>query len=250
MRQYWILLLLCTATWAAAWAQTEYEEDNSTADTVVRRRGQMQVRAGEKFDFYFNRGFLASPSGVDSVPYAFTSGTVNLGMSFNLVLNRKITLKLQPGVAWFRMNFDQTQGKRFPSDSANTYSMERMRSTYVELPVTVAYTWLRNENDRLIAYVEAGASVGYLIETMYKFRQPTGQPGQEFTGKIEGIPNYAQWRYGLHARIVYKFLGFTVFYRLSDVFQKNATYGRDVSLPGTRAYPQIGRFEIGLYAVL
>ncbi len=228
---------------------SDYELDRRPAADSAK--AAWFVRPGERFDIVFNTGYLLGGASADSAPTNGLSGTTFLGFSFNWVVNRRFALKAQPGVAFYKLNFDQTPAKRFPTPPDSGVTSEKLRAFYIEVPLGVAIAIKRDEQDRLRTWAELGATVGYRFDSSLKLAG-TDANGDAFKLRTDGIRGFARWRVGLYGKVAYKLFGFWAFYRLTDVFEPGAGYDpvQGVRRAGPARFVEPPRFEFGVTLVL
>ncbi|MCS7074969.1 MAG: PorT family protein [Bacteroidia bacterium] len=229
--------------------QTEEEtsEPQLNRDPHLLTKDSLEVIITDRFDFIFNRGFLFISGMPDSVPInPATSGTTFIGLSFNLLFNKKFAIHFQPGLSFFKINYLQKSGKTFPSIGDSLYEYERQRMYYVEVPIGFRWNFLRDSiKGRIQTFVEVGASLGYLLGSSYKLK--LNYQGKATIMKIPDIPNVNIIRAGLYAKLNYRFFGFWVFYRLTELFRYSATYR--TANGGEGNYPKIAPLELGVAVV-
>ena len=225
----------------------ETSEIQKKTDPNLLTKDSLEIILTDRFDLVFNRGFLFNSGMPDSVPInPATSGTTFIGLSFNLLFNKKFAIHFQPGVAFFKINYLQKNNKTFPSSGDTLYAYERQRMYYVEMPVGFRWNFLRDTTKgRIQSFVEVGASFGYLIGSSYKVR--LDYQGQTAILKIPDIPNVNTIRAGIFTKLNYRYFGFWAFYRLTDVFVKSATYTTPNG--GQGKYPTISPIELGISVV-
>lgn len=243
-----LLLLTLSTPLSAQDSDDDYVSPSARPDTA---RTGWTVRPGEKFDLVFHTGYLLGTGSLpDSVPANALSGSIFVGLSFNWVLNSRIALKVQPGVAFYKLNFSQSSAKTFPTRDS-TYTTEKLRAFYIEVPVGVAFALSRDEGARLRAWAEVGASVGYRFETSLKVAG-TDANGASYKLRTDDIAGFARWRVGLYGKLMYKFIGLHGYYRLTDVFEPGAGYdpAQGVRRSGSARFPEPPRFELGISIAL
>lgn len=195
-------------------------ETHTIAEDTIQTAG---VRPAEKFNFVFNRGFIALQSAVDSVPIkGSASGTMFLGLSFNKLLSPKFAIQFQPGFSALKFEFSSKPGKRFPTPGDSVYRYERIRFFYVEVPIGLRYNIVRDSKYRVASFVEFGASVGYHLATSTKRSRVNGE--QEIREKLSGPGDASKFRTCLYLKVHYRFLGIWINYRLSKVFNPSKKY--------------------------
>ncbi|MDX2247593.1 MAG: porin family protein [Bacteroidia bacterium] len=183
-----------------------------------------------RFDLVFNRGLMLVSSTQDSVPISGSnSGTffIGGGIKFPLAKN-KMGIRVTPGVAFSRIQYNQTTIKTFPTipDSLSfTLTSEKHSLTYVELPLGFYLNISRDEDNDPKFFVEAGGYVGYLLSASYKTKyvNSDGQRVKTQVSDLEKIEaEFERIRYGLYGRLGYKWASLYYSFRLSALFDEFA----------------------------
>ena len=218
------------------------------ADTVRRSpltKAQIRLRsikATERFDLQLNWGFLIAQQMPDSVPVrTSSSGSRVVGLSFNYLVTDRWMIKVQPGCSFFKITFEQSRQKTFPSpaDSANK---EKLRTEFLDLALGVAYVLQADTaKGKFISVLEAGISGARLLGSSYKLTRI--ENGQTAKLKLPGIPDINPWRAGAYLRLSYRFVGLWAFYRFTPVFRISQ------SAEGFM-YPSFPRWELGFSVIL
>jgi len=227
-------------------------------DSTATEGSSLSTDPPQTFSLVFNRGFMLTGGQPDSVPLNGTgSGTyfVGAGLKFPLAQN-KLGLRVAPGVSFSHITYEQTNLKAFPSvpDSlAFPLTMERHSSTWAELPVGFYMNFTRDEDDDPLFFAELGGYVGYMLAGNYKIRYNNAE-NLRVREKLQDLHKIeSEWvrlRYGLYARVGYKWAALFISYRLSEVFDEftNPTY-RPKAVEGFRN-PPIAPMEIGISVFL
>ena len=242
----WVFLFMGNAIFA------QYENDEDIADEATHAISEdtiqtSGIRTAEKFNFVFNRSFIALQNTVDSVPIkGSTSGTIFIGLSFNALITSRFALQIQPGFSVLKFEFTSKPQKRFPTLGDSTYRYERIRFFYIETPIGLRYNIIRDSNYRVVSFVELGGSIGYHLNTSTKRARMIGET--EIKEKLPGPGNAHKIRTCLYAKVHYRFLGICMNYRLSKVFNPNKKYiGEDNT---ERDYPVLPNVEFGFSITL
>ena len=242
-----ILAFLLLFVPASVLAQTEEElEKYRYQDTLperARNRLFKQVRPSERFDLFFNRGFLIrTGTQPDSVPFKpAQSGTYLVGISFNFQLAPRWIWRVQPCAAFQTVAFDSKAGKKFPNirDSVST---ERLRSDYIELHNAISFVFNRDTvKKRSTAWVDVGICLGVRVGGRWRIHTTEGTRKAVLT--LPGVEGMSPIRAGVFVKIAYRFAGVWAYYRFSNLFVNNAT------LDG-RPYPKFEGFELGFSLML
>ena len=242
-----LMLTLFSAT--PSYLRAQIDVDNyryqTPEDSTLNKRLQRwraRIRPTEKFDLVWNKGFLVTTNMPDSIPLkTVTSGTNFIGVSLNYQLAKRFMCYIQPGFSFFKMNFDQTRAKTYPTP-ADSQSTEKILVDYFEMPIGVALVLQRDEErGRNLALWEIGGSFGYLIGSSYKTVRSAN--GRRIKSKINAIPDLEPFRIGVYSKLTYRFVGIWAYYRLNEVFKQ-------ISYPDGTRTPKISRFEIGFSVIL
>jgi hypothetical protein len=208
-----------------------------------RKRLFSQVRPSERFDLFFNRGFLirtgAQP---DSVPFKpAQSGTYLVGISFHFQLARRWIWRLQPCAAFHVLTFESIPAKKFPN-FRDSLSTERLRSDYLEIHNALSFVFSRDTvKKRTTAWVDAGVSLG--VRVGGRWRINTVENGRRALLTLPGVEGMNPIRAGVFVKIAYRFAGIWAYYRFTPLFL------REASLNG-RPYPKFEGFELGFSVML
>jgi hypothetical protein len=97
------------------------------------------------------------------------------------------------------------------------YKRNKINYTYVDIPFEFR---LRTKKEIRAAL---GFKFGFLIDSHTKYRGDDYiyASGKELHVKFKDIPNFEKFRYGVTARVGWKFINFTGFYSLTGLFTKN-----------------------------
>lgn len=226
-------------------------------------QNDIRISSGEKFDFIFTRGLLV-PGG--DIPAASSpliissSGSYSIGLGFAIPLKKAVAIRFEPRLTWNSLNFQQTDGKTFPSDSlgnyfiknfpldtANAIAYERIRSFYAELPLGIRFNLARNEDDKVRLFTEFGFSGGYLISSALKARKGTGI--DRVTIKAHDVPGLSRLRYGPYFRFGTNWIALHAFYRLPGVFSDKRYYADPLTKEPV-AFPLFPKLELGFVIML
>ena len=140
-----------------------------------------------------------------------------------------VGLRAAPGLAWTHFAYQQSIDKTFPSirDSVGfDYTQEKHRLLFLEMPLGVYFNITRDEDGDPLFFAEAGGYLGYLASATYKikYRNSAGQRVLERTKDLEQITDpeieFERLRYGVYARVGYKWFSLYYSMRLTDVFDE------------------------------
>ena len=215
-----IIVFLSTFVFSlSVWAQQEEVSDDLPSDPP------------SKFDLVFNRGFMLNGGGtLDTVPInGSNSGTFSIGGGIKFPLaNNKLGIRVTPSLAWTTINYNQTSVKTFPTipDSLDfDLTHEKHSLFHVELPIGVYINVSRDEDNDPKFFVEAGGYIGYLTSASYQYRylNSDGQRVKVQNRDLQTIENeFEKLRYGIYARLGYKWAALYFNMRLNDVFDELA----------------------------
>jgi len=238
------------------------ENKDLPPDTINSKR--YSTENSHKFDILFTRGFLVTTNqpSQDTVPInAARSGSNVLSMGFNIPLTYRYSIDIQPGVAFFRLYFEQKDSKRFPTDSTG-YISQKLRASYLELPICfrVNLGFMEKNQKRVpITFIQVGGSAGLRLGSSYKFRFKDAN-NVEQTIKYPFVEGLEPLRYTVFGRVVYKGIGLNIMYRLSQVFRSNLGYGHSrndiqylaprIDENSSRFYPRLADLEFGITIVI
>jgi hypothetical protein len=263
-----LFLYICFGAYSALIAQLQ----DTTSQTQRNRETQLEkitrtpfsTQNNQRFDFLFTRGFLINTdaSEFDSVPVnAARSGTNTLAMGFNLPLSYRFSIDVQPGIAFFRLYFEQRAEKRFPTDSAG-YDYQKMRASYLELPVCLRINvGFSDKNGKRVpsSFIQLGGSAGFRVGSSYKFRFRDENDVLQ-TLKYHAVEGLEPLRYTAFGRFVYKSIGLNIMYRFNEVFttnkgfgytRNNITYVAPRTDPNSnRLFPKMSDIEFGITIML
>jgi len=198
------------------------------------------ILAGEKFDILLSRSFLLGNELSDTVHISPTgSGNLFVGLGFNFYLTRYVSIRLEPGLSFYRIAFQQFGEKKFPTAGDSLYNTEKLRANYVELPIGLGFNITRRKG-RTELYAEIGGSVGYLFSSDTKTELKSNQA----VTTLPNIPNIQPWRATAFLKLFYRFIGFSITYRLTNIFTAGSSYFINDNNRGT--YPGIPHWELGL----
>lgn len=209
------------------------QAQNNTARPVPPQK--KPVRGGERFDVIFSRGILFSFGLPDSVPInPSRSGPLSVGFAYNIPLGRITALRIEPMVTWQKITYRKTTEKTFPTaDTTSDLILEKQRMFYAELPLAVKFNIRRNADAKVSFYLEGGWLTGYNLASSFKTRReidqpvnPVGTSRTKITEKVQDIEGLESFRYGPFFRLGTRFVAFNFFYRLSHIFDQDATYTR------------------------
>lgn len=223
---------------------------STNENMAIPKNNRLPVAGSEKVDFIFSRTFLVeSPEGVSL--NQGRSGTYSIGVGYGIPLGKALEIKLEPRLTWQKLVFtdSDTTGKYFPSAVGGTnYVFEKLRMSYVEVPLGLKLKLARNIEDKYKFLVEAGFSFGFNIGSTAKSRFDTdsnsdGTIDGQTSIKMTNIPEVAELRYGPFGRIGTNWISIYGFYRMTNIFNEGQLFP---STTGLRAYPQFSNLEIGL----
>ncbi|RMG29650.1 MAG: PorT family protein [Bacteroidetes bacterium] len=213
-----IVLINFSLLWAHAQQQEQQEQPPSD---------NLPVDRPDNFDLSFSRSFLLITDEQEGVPLnAGSSGTIAIGAGAKLNLARgTFGFRIHPTISWLRYSYDQTRDKRFPSlppaDTAQTLDVEKHRFTYIDVPVGFFINFTKDEDGDSQFFMEGGGFLGYRTGSAYKTRFKDELQDQDIRVRVKGVKDLEDWRYGLYARLGYKWVALHFTYRLSEVFKPN-----------------------------
>ncbi|MEZ4776554.1 MAG: outer membrane beta-barrel protein [Bacteroidia bacterium] len=183
-----------------------------------------------RFDLVFNRGLMLVSSTQDSVPISGSnSGTFFIGGGIKFPLaNNTMGIRATPGIAFSRIQYNQTSIKTFPTipDSLSfTLTGEKHSLIYAELPLGFYVNISRDEDNDPKFFVEGGGYLGYLFSASYKSKyvNSDGQRVKTQISDLEKISDeFQRIRYGIYARVGYKWASLYYSFRLSALFDEFA----------------------------
>jgi hypothetical protein len=231
--KYIIIIFLSIFVFStSAWAQIkEIPEQKEKTQKQEEVEDNLPADPPSKFDLVFNRSFMLNGGGtLDTVPInGSSSGTFSIGggIKFPLAQN-KLGIRVTPSVAWTQINYNQTDLKSFPTVKDSLpfdLTSERHGLFHVELPIGVYVNVSRDEDNDPKFFVEAGGYIGYLISAKYQYRylNSSGQRIRVQNRDLETIENeFEKLRYGIYARLGYKWAALYFNVRISDVFDEFA----------------------------
>lgn len=235
------VLILFTLTSRTLWGQTS-DNEAIKVDPIA------PITAGEKFDLIFQRNVLLANGMPDSVPVDPTrSGSISLGFSYGIPLGKFLAFKFEPRMTWHTLHFSPTGTKTFPSVGDSLLVWERQRNTFLETAAGFKLNLVRNAEDKVKLFLEAGAFGGYQLGNWMKVRREADLGSNRtvrVTSKYDPVENTQKLRYGLYGRFGTNWIALVVQYRMSDIFrQQGTTY----LFPGTTyTYPKFSKLEIGV----
>ncbi|GAB4415812.1 MAG: hypothetical protein OHK0039_24700 [Bacteroidia bacterium] len=243
MKHIRVAILLAACTYGVLVAQTD-----------TTRVENLNTDEARNFSLVFTRGLIITDARQDTVPLNGTgSGTyvVGAGFKFPLVKNT-LGLRVAPSLAITQYTYEQTAAKTYPTIADSlpyTLALERQGAVFGELPVGVYLNFNKDEDGDPRFFLEAGGYVGLLVAANYKTRY-TNAEGLREKNKVRDLQKIeSEWqrlRYGLYARVGYKWASLYVSYRLSEVFDEftNEAY-RPRPGEGFRN-PQLPPIEVGI----
>lgn len=228
--------------------------DSTTIPTPDELSTNLDVDPPGRFNLVFTRGLMLAGGSPDSIPInGNASGTYSIGGGIKFALDKQnvLGLRLTPGVSWTHIQYNQTEGKTYPTvgDSLN-FSVEKHTMAFADLALSIFINLSRDEDNDRRFFLEAGGYGSFLVSANYKTRF-TNADGQRVKNKIRDLEQisdeWLRYRYGLFGRLGYKWAALYVGYRLSDVFDP---FTNDILLPrptdvGFRN-PQIPPLEVGI----
>lgn len=197
------------------------KKDSLKKDSLIKKP-LFNLKRNE-FNFILQRSFIAGAGGIDSTSIStLGSGTTTFGLGYAFNISKKFALQLQPQLSFFRLSYNQVEGKVFPTVKNTALSKEKHRITYAELPISVQYTLKRDEKKNKATYAELGGYVGLQIGSLYKIAYEETDSiyniSHNIVKKESGIPYTNPLRYGVYGRVGQGFLSLFVNYRISSVF--------------------------------
>lgn len=189
--------------------------------------GNLPVDPPRRFSLVFTRSFLLG-NGPDTVSInGGGSGTFSIGGGIKVPLVKEtLGLRITPGVSWTSYQYDQTERKTFPTipDSLKyDLTQEKHRLTTLDMGLGVYINLSKDEDDDPKFYAELGGYAGFLMGASYKtkYTNGTGQRVRERVRDLEKVSEeFERFRYGIYARLGYKWAALHFSYRLTDVFDE------------------------------
>ncbi|MCS7085546.1 MAG: hypothetical protein NZ534_05670, partial [Bacteroidia bacterium] len=203
---FWVL---CGVGYVPLKAQSDDEiaryRYQDTLARAPRVRFLRQVRPSERFDLFFNRGFLIG-TGLqpDSVPFKTAqSGTYLAGISFNFWLGKRWIWRVQPCAAFFVLTFDARPQKKFPN-FRDSLSSERLRTDYLEIHNALSFVFSYDSvKKRTTAWVDAGVCLGVNVGGRWKINTFEGSRRAVVT--LLDVPGLHPLRAGVFVKLAYRF---------------------------------------------
>jgi len=245
------LIVLAILLFSVAMAQTDSTEQADPPST------DLPTDPPRTNSLIITRGFMMGASAVDSVPLnGFGSGTfsIQVGIKKYLIAQRA-GLRFSPGVSFTTYDYNQTDLKRFPSipDTLISFEQERQNLTLLELPIGIFVDLNKDEDNDPRFFVEAGGYIGFLVGARYRSRYVDGN-GLRIENRISRLQRldseYERLRYGIYARLGYKWASVYFGMRLTNVWDE---FANDITSPtGTTDYrnPSIPPMELGISLIL
>lgn len=215
----------------------EYVHRLGEVDTP-RVRWRAEIPPGERIDLVFHRSFLIIQNQIDTFPLnGASSGSYFLGVSANLLLAKRLRLRIQPGVNFYRLSYTQNDSRTFPS-TADSLASEKLRSIFLQIPVGLSFVLMRNANTGASdATFELGISPGLHLGSTTKIGIEVN--GRRAKAKLPAFDPITPLMVSAHLRLTYKFLGLYGAYRLTSFFRPNST------TEDGRVYPSVAPLELG-----
>lgn len=214
----------------------------------VKVNNKVSVGGGERTDFIFTRTFMLGSSDESFIDNA-RSGGYSIGIGYGIPIGTVLEFKFEPRVTWHKLYFPQTSdtAKYYPSSSTSSELVyEKVRTFFLEVPLGLKFKLARNAEDKYKFLLEGGfnfgLNLGGTLKTRFRgaFSDPDGDD-QKLTYKLTNIPDVNILRYGPYARIGTNWISLYGFYRMSEMFDEDAT------VPGTNnPYPIFPNIELGL----
>jgi hypothetical protein len=244
--------------------QLIFGQDQDSTQTAKPEKKSAQVtfqgETGDEpkvFELIFSRSFLIGAGNLDSVPLStFNSGSYRLGAGFRIPFQRNtIGLRIAPSVTWLRLVYNQSENKTFPTLADTTrpeLSQERHQLTYLDLPLSFYYNITKDEDSDPLLFVEIGGYAGYMLGGNYKQRYDDGD--LRVTQKLSGLPQlegqFERFRYGVMARVGYKWFSIYGNLRLTRVFGEFTNPQISPRPDAPFRNPEITGLELGISLVL
>ena len=246
--KYRIFALMAVLMWVGSQIQAQNNE-------AIKIEDKLPVSSGEKTDITFTRALLIGSA--DGAPFENArSGVYSVGIGYGIPIGGKVLeLKIEPRATWHKLYFEQDTARWFPMrgiDTSVTRVYEKMRAFYIEMPVGLKFKLARNAEDKYKLLIEAGFSIGFNTGSTSKIRNEHDSDGDgtldtKQTIKTHSVPDVNRWRYGPYFRFGTNWGSLYGFYRMSELFDPNATFNSE----GTeRSYPAFPQIEIGLSITL
>ncbi len=214
----------------SAKAQIIYEYSDST---------KSDYRETERIDLLYKKSVYLPVNAQDSVPVLpFASGSNQISIGYNFIFSPKLKLALREGIQFYKLSFQQTEKKRFPSYGDSVYVAEKIRAGYINSAVLWIFVLKRNpKNKKVISQIEVGGDFGFLFVSDMKYKQKQENKKRPVTLKVPQVEGINKFRYGLILNFKYKWLGGFAYYRLSRVFSEEKK-------------PSFSPFELGFFVAL
>ncbi len=214
------------------------------------RDSDIPVAGSEKVDLIFSRTFMFG----DANGTAYSegrSGSYSLGIAYGIPIGGRVfEIKIEPRVTWQKLVFTSADsGKVFPSAIyGSNYVYEKLRMSYVEVPLGIKIKGARNAEDKYKFLFEAGFSFGFNVGSTAKTRLEVDSDGSgdldaRQTVKVNNIPDLEELRYGPYARLGTNWISIYGFYRMTDIFDASSQFP---SVNGDINYPSFPKLELGL----
>ena len=251
----WLLVLLAILFAVPSFAQEGVEEEIENLPVDRPRSFQLVFNAG----LMLNTAVSNPENTLRSYVNTGNSGSFFLGAGFMLhMFKNNLGIRIAPGVSWSRIAYDpgsdSAQYRQYPDGPRvvtldtvdfNLYR-EKHNLTYFEVPIGVFWNITKDEDGDSRIFLEAGGYVGYKIGSRYTGKYESTENNRAVKIKYTNIPEIQDVRYGLYFRGGYQWIALYLYYRMSDVYDKQVASG---DLKGSY-YPQIPPFELGLTILL
>ena len=212
-----------------------------------RVKERIPVAGNERNDVIFSRTFMLgeSPDGV--FLSGSRTGSSSIGVSIGIPVGKAFEVKFEPRATWLKLYYDPTMdtSKVFPSAITDEdLVFEKQRAFYLEVPIGFRLKLARNSRDNYKFLLEGGFNFGLNLGASSKSRfnvdlDNDGNNDSFSTIKTNGVNNLELLRYGPYGRIGTNWIQIYGFYRLSDIFESDATFnttGTDMNFP---AFPAL-----------
>ncbi len=214
----------------SAKAQIIYEFSDTTTS---------EYRETERFDILYKKSVYVPLNYTDTIPVLpFSSGSNQISFGYNFIFSPKWKLAIREGLYFYKLSFQQTAAKRFPSYGDSLYVAEKIRTGFLNTSLLLAFVFKRSsKNKKVVSQLELGADLGFLFVSDQKYKEAIPGKRRPATKKIPQVEGINPFRYGIIMNFKYKWLGGFAYYRLSRVFKDETK-------------PRFSPLEIGFFIAL
>lgn len=216
-------------------------------DTVAISRKPV---IGGKFDLFFRYTFLITGQWTDTIPLLINgTGSTYYGISVNYSLRPRYRFLFQSHINAFKLLFQQTDKKRFPTVGDSVYTMERFRFLYGGVGFYgTRILSLSSDGKRIFSEIGIGGNVNLLLATTKKMKESLPETKRNRIIKEPKIPNAHLWRIEVNAFYRYRWVGLWMTYRLTPLFRPGKEYTSPLQY--RYPYPEFPPFEVGFFVIL